>query len=117
MKFIIALAILSSSFSAFAAPTFECGGTEPFWNANISNNYITYSDIMVDKKVSLKITSRKEAHGYSEGAAFIVKTKYAQAAVAIGSCNDGMSDETYSHTILFENDGRLLGGCCNRIEK
>ncbi len=116
MKIIIALVLLSSSFSVFAAPTFECHGTEPFWNATIDQNYITYADAINNKKIKLKIISRREAHGYSEGAAFVVKTKYARAAVALGTCNDGMSDDQYSHTILLEN-GSLLGGCCNRIDK
>ena len=116
MKMIIALAIITSSLSVFAAPTFECGGTGPIWNARIDNDYITYSDTVNNEKIKLKIISRKEAHGYSKGAAFIVKTKYAQAAVAIGECEDGVSDNKYSHTILLENNG-LLGGCCNRIDK
>lgn len=114
MKFTLSLIIALSSFSSFAS-TFNCVGTEPFWGAEITDKVIRYSD-PVNEKISLKILSKKNALGFAEDAAFVVKTKYASASVSLGECSDGMSDEVYSHTIVLEMNGDVLAGCCNKAE-
>lgn len=114
MKTILAALIAFTSLSSFAS-TLNCIGTEPFWNAQITDKVIRFSD-PENEKVSLKILSIKNAIGFGEGSAFIAKTKYASAAVTLGECSDGMSDEVYSHTIVLEMNGNVLAGCCNKAE-
>jgi uncharacterized membrane protein len=111
MKTLISLSLLFCSFSTSAA-TFSCVGTEPFWGAKITDKGVHYSDPV--SKEHLKITSKKNAIGFAEGASFVVKTKYTSTAVAMGECSDGMSDEVYSHTIVMEKGGVVLSGCCNK---
>lgn len=114
MKLTLATLIAFTSLSSFAS-TLKCVGTEPFWGAEITDKVVRYSD-PVNENMSLKILSKKNAIGFAEGAAFVVKTKYASAAVTMGECSDGMSDEVYSHTIVLEMNGNVLAGCCNKAE-
>lgn len=114
MKLTLSLFIALTSFSTSAA-TLNCVGTEPFWGAQITDKMLRYSD-PVNEKMSLKILSKKMAVGYGEDGAFVVKTKYANASVALGECSDGMSDEVYSHTIVLEMNGNVLAGCCSKAE-
>jgi uncharacterized membrane protein len=113
MKKILMTALISVfSVSSFGA-TLNCGGTEPFWGLKITDKSMTFSSPESLKPVVLSVVSRQEAHGFSAGFAFVVKSKFSRATVIGGTCSDGMSDRTYSHSIVFENGNGVLAGCCD----
>jgi uncharacterized membrane protein len=108
--FVTVLAL--SSMSSFAAKV-KCSGTEPFWNASVSNGTMKYLDPSLEKAVSLKVLSTTDAIGYATNNITVIKTKYTRLTTVAGQCNDGMSDKIYSHHAVLEKDGVVLGGCCN----
>lgn len=110
MKMLFSLTVLLFSLSSMAS-SFKCVGTEPFWSLEITDKVIRYSDPVSQE--SYKVTQKKSAWGFSENAAFVIKTKYTSAAVTLGDCSDGMSDELYTYTIVFEKNDGVLAGCCN----
>jgi len=117
MKTIIALLALAFSVSSATASEYECFGTEPFWGAKITDSHISVDNF--ESKFSEKITSRETAAGVGDEYAFVVKTKKLSASVITGECNDGMSDNIYSHHIILEGAdsfSRPLYGCCNKVK-
>ena len=114
MKTTIALILLTLSASSFASE-YECFGTEPFWGAKITKTELSIDDF--ETQSTSKIMSRETAAGVGEDYAFIVRTKDQTASVIAGECNDGMSDNIYSHHIMIDNvGGRVVYGCCNKAE-
>ncbi|MBY0516575.1 MAG: hypothetical protein K2P81_06700 [Bacteriovoracaceae bacterium] len=114
MKHLLFASLISvfSLSNAFAA-TLNCGGTEPFWGLKVTDKMMTFSSPELEKPVSLKVISKTEAAGFTAGFAFVVKSKFSSLSVIAGECNDGMSDEVYSHHAIYENGGAVLAGCCN----
>lgn len=111
-KLLLVLTLSVFSLSSFAADI-NCGGTEPFWSASVKNGILKYNDPTVDKAVSLKVIEVKDAAGYTPGNIQVIKTKFTRLSLVLGQCNDGMSDEVYSHHAIYEKDGVVFGGCCN----
>jgi uncharacterized membrane protein len=112
MKTLFAVVFLSLfSVSSFAS-TIECAGTEPFWSLSVKGKFVWFNSPELTQPMALKILNRNEAFGYAPGHTFIIKTRYSRMTVIGGTCNDGMSDEEYTHNVAFEHDGKLLGGCC-----
>ncbi|MBY0416410.1 MAG: hypothetical protein K2Q18_19700 [Bdellovibrionales bacterium] len=114
MKKIIALLTLTVSITAMADTTnYKCFGTEPFWDFKIKENQTVFNEMFEDETKTETILSRVTAANVGDNTAFVVKTKSTTATVVAGACSDGMSDETYSHHIVLENDTSVLYGCCN----
>lgn len=111
-KVFLALTAMVLSIPAFAI-NLDCSGTEPFWNASVKNNIMTVSDPTLDTSAKLRVLSVNQAAGFTANNIMVVKTKYSRLTVVAGDCNDGMSEETYSHHAVLERDGIVFGGCCN----
>lgn len=120
MKKVLLFALVaSSSVSAFAV-NFDCQGTEPFWSLETTNAVVRYSapiysaagnDQILNE--SYTITARAAARGMTEEGAVLISTRNTFAAIMGGACNDGMSDESYSHSVIFKRGNEVLAGCCN----
>ena len=112
MKTILATLLLTLSLTAMADTNFSCFGTEPFWGLKIDADSVTFNpyDLI---PASEKITSRENALGVTEGYAFMITTATSTTAITTAECNDGMSDNVYSHTVLYKNADAVFYGCCN----
>lgn len=122
--FIKKLAILltfSFAVSAMAESNYSCGGTEPFWGLTIKGNKMSVSAPLGDEAVVEEITSRTSAAGTGEEYVFVAKTQNMSATIVTGECSDGMSDEVFSHHIVYttgsSDDIGVYYGCCNKITK
>lgn len=111
---LVALVLTAFSLPALAGKI-SCGGTEPFWGLSVEGEYMRYSDPVMETTMSLKIVSRLQPVGYSEGYIQVIKSKFTSLTMVHGECNDGMSDEIYTHHAVFDNNGVIMGGCCNVI--
>lgn len=111
-KLFFILTVSMFTLSAFASDI-NCGGTEPFWSVSVKNGILKYQDPSSLKALSLKVVSTQDAAGYTPGNIQVIKTKFTRLSLVAGQCNDGMSDEVYSHHAIYEKDGVVLGGCCN----
>lgn len=117
MKTTIALLALAVTTSSAFASTYECFGTEPFWAAKITSTHISVDNF--ETQTSAPITYRETAAGVGDEYAFVVKTEKQSASVITGECNDGMSDNIYTHHIILEGADsydRPVYGCCNKVK-
>lgn len=117
MKTTIALLALAFSVSSAFAGEYECFGTEPFWGAKITETHISVDNF--ESQTSSPITYRETAAGVGDEYAFVVKSEKHSASIITGECNDGMSDNIYSHHIILEGAdsfNRPVYGCCNRVK-
>lgn len=95
----------------------KCGGTEPFWGLTIQGKKMEYSELGVEKNKHYTINDKLVTAGFSEDSSFVLRgsaglNKPIYVAIKAVECNDGMSDEVYSHEILYINGSTVLGGCC-----
>ncbi len=111
MKKSILLLSLIAAFQVSAAE-YTCFGTEPFWGLTITDSVVKFDEIE-GPKADEKILSKEDAAGTTSDYAFVVKTPKTQIAVVTGECNDGMSDNIYSHHALVTTKTQVLYGCCN----
>ena len=113
MKTLVLLSLLICFKAAFA---FECVGTEPFWSANLDMKRNLLSLNLNPMNEKSKATVRvviENAQGTGGNYAFAVKAKYVTAAITSNAtCEDGMSGETYTHSVLLLGNGKPLFGCC-----
>lgn len=107
---------MSLSFSALADNNYKCFGTEPFWGMELVNNSLVL-DLFDETKTSEEVISRETAAGMANEFAFIAKTKNSSATIVTGECSDGMSDEIYSHHVVYTDGRAVLYGCCNKSSK
>lgn len=91
----------------------NCGGTEPFWSADVNAARAVF-EVFDDGKQALPIDDVIRSSGYTNrfgiaGAGFT-------AVVAQGYCSDGMSDRAYGLSIdlILGGPGQraLYSGCC-----
>ena len=111
----LALALTLASLSTHAA-TYNCVGTEPFWNLKVTDKTMTYSNPALESTMTLKVTSVADAVGFTPGFARIIRSKYTRLTLISGACNDGMSDDTFTHHAMFESAEGIFAGCCNAQE-
>lgn len=109
---VMALVLSAYSIPTFAA-TLNCGGTEPFWSAQVTDKTIKVSSPVEEQNMTLKVVSKTQAAGFVDNFAMVIKTKYTSLSVIAGDCSDGMSDLTHSHHAVFDYNGTVLAGCCN----
>ncbi len=114
-KFIVVLSLVCS-FGAMAESNYKCFGTEPFWAMSITQDKLAFG-LFDDDTVTEDILSRETAQGTSQDFAFVVTTKSASATIIAGECSDGMSDNIYSHHVVYKNASSTLYGCCNQTSK
>jgi uncharacterized membrane protein len=114
-KIIATLAVLMVTSTVHAA-VFNCIGTEPFWTAQI-NTTAQVTKLQLNESqgatISTKIT---QAAGTTGDYAFTAEGKYVTLSVVTdATCNDGMSDKTYTHAVLLKRAGTSpLYGCCRQ---
>ncbi|MGZ3744433.1 MAG: hypothetical protein ACXWRE_02735 [Pseudobdellovibrionaceae bacterium] len=115
MKYLFSFIFVTLATLSLHAKTLNCVGTEPFWSAsiNLDNGTVKISDPDSGKGISLS-TKIIPAAGTSEVYAFLAKGKYTSLAVVRNeNCNDGMSEEKYTHTVLMSGyKNQPYVGCC-----
>jgi uncharacterized membrane protein len=112
MKKIIALLALAFSLTAFAGSDFTCAGTEPFWHIDLVGKSLAFNYDYDEVYGSEAVVSRT-----TDGVDLVVRTKSATAKITKGECNDGMSDQTFTHEIIYTDGKTVVSGCCNQITK
>ena len=127
MKKTLTLLILSLSIPqmVLAATKYNCSGTEPFWDLNIGTFRIDYRT-PGEKGLERERFALTPALGAAGMVKDFVKvyntvslTKGVPASITLlkGSCNDGMSDTVYDYHTIFNNNGKVLYGCCSIVKK
>lgn len=116
MKKMIVILALSCSFTAMANTSYQCFGTEPFWGMELVDNKLVL-DLFDETKNTETVLSRDTAAGMANEFAFIAKTKNSTATIVTGECSDGMSDNVYSHHVVYTDGKVVLYGCCNQSLK
>ncbi len=94
---------VSDSFAAF--------GTEPFWQVTVNGTALDFDDVSTGEKRSLTATRSESGNstvfsGDNNGTSFTL-------TITPGSCNDGMSDNTYPWTSTFVYGEASFSGCAN----
>ena len=118
MKILLALSATLLAAPAFAANLYACGGTEPFWDADISNNSVMIN-FVGEEPTTYLIKQRTYPMGTPETFGEVIQAvapNGAKASITIrkdDKCNDGMSEQTYTHEIWFLKGDKLVVGCCN----
>ncbi len=112
----LSLAVANIGFSATA---FRCGGTEPFWSLEVqADGSMVFSD-PVAERIDIGANVPRSAYGrmpeymaaYDSQETTGAKRAIRAYIFANDKCSDGMSDETYTHQIIFDN-GKVWDGCC-----
>ena len=113
MKALMSVVFLSLFAFAALASEINCSGTEPFWSLTVTGDKMVYSSPIEEDNATFKVVSALQAAGFAPGYITVIKSKYTSLTLVAGQCNDGMSDETYTHHAVFDKSGVILGGCCN----
>lgn len=113
MKKLIAVLALTLSVSTMASE-FSCVGTEPFWSLKITETQMSLD--MMDGVQTEAVQSKTQAAGTAEDYAFVVTSASGSATVVRAECNDGMSDNIYSHHVVLKSGSVVLAGCCNQVK-
>lgn len=109
---------MSLSVSAMATD-YKCSGTEPFWGMSIKGDklsYDYYGEVEINK--TEKILSKKLMAARPEAFGVVAKTRKVTATIVLNDqCTDGMSEETYSHSVVLDVKAlpMVLEGCCNEV--
>lgn len=84
-------------------------GTEPFWNAEISGDMLTYTTPEDQKGQRAALVRRDVA----SGAEFSGKLGRAAIHIAVSKrpCSDGMSDRSYRFTVVLTLGSEQRQGC------
>lgn len=118
MKSLLVLLAMTFSVSAMATD-YTCSGTEPFWGMSIKGDKLSYEyfgETEVNK--TEKILSKKLMAARPEAFGVVAKTRKATATIVLNDqCSDGMSDQTYSHSVVLDIKAlpMVLEGCCNEV--
>jgi uncharacterized membrane protein len=113
MKFLASLVILFN-ISNINANELSCSGTEPFWNADVNSNSVTFNLVGDDSVKVSNIKSITNAAGMSDGYAFVIEAdKNISLSILKGECNDGMSDNIYPFHVILKDSKNVFYGCCN----
>lgn len=112
MKKMITILALVLSASAMADIDYACVGKMPSWNFKIAGDTATFSNDKTTKteKIAKRISAVNSILDY----AFYVSTASGSASILAGECSDGLSDDVYSHQILYKTGDTVLTGCCMR---
>lgn len=100
-------------------PYFKGLGTEPFWNIEISNDFIVYKDI--DGKQ--EIFPIQNTHKAQDANVQLIRSesgnKQLEVTIAQKSCSDGMSDKLFDYktnvSIISKDKELKLSGCGNYV--
>ena len=93
----------------------SCGGTEPFWSAEISDEAFIFNAFWEEEEsISYPINAAPRAHtiGYP---VFLMLEGGGVASLSPNTCSDGMSDTNYGWTLSLVRPGAYeaaYAGCC-----
>jgi uncharacterized membrane protein len=92
-----------------------CGGTEPFWSAQISNEAFVFNAFWAEEEsISYPVNAAPRAHSIGFPV-FLMLDGGGVASLAPNTCSDGMSDATYGWTLNAVLPGQYetaYSGCC-----
>jgi uncharacterized membrane protein len=109
-KIIILIAIIFNT--QLMAQEFSCFGTEPFWGLKVTSQKIEFNNL-TDEIESSNVISITNALGTVDLFATVLKTdNQSSLTIVQGECNDGMSDNIYSHHAVFNTHNSVFYGCC-----
>jgi uncharacterized membrane protein len=136
--FAAGIALLILQHSAFSIEKMECGGTEPFWDAQLSDSQVVLDLSGGGRKTIYPaplysaargatigfVMSVRAKRGRSTLVAFVVNERLMIVADKKGQtpadpdaysayCSDGMSDRGYPFSIHLIVDGTAYTGCCS----
>lgn len=101
-------------FSMHASASFRCIGTEPFWNATLTEEVVNVNT-MEGVQYHNQISEVSGAAGYV--ASYIQVFSNLRGPVAVvkqAKCSDGMSDKEYDYEAIIFTDLVTLYGCCRK---
>jgi len=123
--------------AAHAIETMECGGTEPFWDAKLSDTRVTFT-LPGERKITYSspryraprgasmegVMSVRASRGKSTLVGFVVNEERMTVADKNGKsppdedvyrayCADGMSERGWPYSIHLIVDGTAYTGCCS----
>jgi uncharacterized membrane protein len=137
---ILSLVLLSLILqsSAHGIEKLKCGGTEPFWDAQLADNQVTFDLSGGERRIIYPapvyraaagvpldfVMSVRAKRGKSTLTAFVVNEtrmtlldkngKTPAEDTAYGAyCSDNMSDRGYPYSIHLIIDGNVYTGCCS----
>ena len=90
----------------------QCFGTEPFWDLEVTETGILYSDPETELNFQPIL---EEAHEFFNVRTALVQSSDYAALIQYESCSDGMSDRDYGMSISLFRNGSALGGCCQIV--
>ncbi|HWU42909.1 MAG TPA: hypothetical protein VN132_05700 [Bdellovibrio sp.] len=117
MKSLLAVLVFLAAAPSFAGNKYECVGTEPYWKAKVQDDLILADDANDGPQI-LSVSNRIYPLGTADSFGEVVKAQGAKydAVLTIradAKCNDGQSDDAYSHEVWFLKGNKLVVGCCN----
>jgi len=135
--FAAAIALVILQYPAYSIERMECGGTEPFWDAKLSDSQVIFR-LGVERRTIYTgphyraargasidfVMSVRATRGRSTLVAFVVNEREMTVADKNGNapsdpdaykayCSDGMSDRGYPFSIHVIVDGDTYTGCCS----
>jgi uncharacterized membrane protein len=134
---VIALVILQHPTHSFER--LKCGGTEPFWDAQLSDSQVTFG-LSGGRRTIYIAPIYKAAAGAPQDFAMSVRAKRGSSTligfvvnenrmmvadkngkapsnpdIYSAYCSDGMSDRGYSFSIHLLVEGNTYTGCCSTV--
>lgn len=98
-----------------AENSYNCVGTEPFWNVKVEASGITFL-LMGEEAVAYPYKAARK-----QGAAQIYETAAQGSRLKLSiteeGCSDGMSDTHYPYKVTVEKDGTTYQGCAFLLGK
>lgn len=96
--------------------TLECGGISPFWNIDVTHQYMDIN-IKDDQRVMALVDKRKAAETSKKAATITARERGDEVElflVKTMNCKDGITEIEYPYSVkAVINDSRTFTGCCN----
>lgn len=104
---IFALLCFTLSCSVALSSDYSCFGTNPYWSLELKEsqaNYLADYEVfgLESGKIEMISTDGQLLVGNDSSLQFVTK-----------KCNDGMTEATYGHQVIFKLGTETLIGCCN----
>ena len=93
------------------ASSYQCFGTEPFWSLESYQSSFTF-ELMGERKQQYHYDQAVAPQGMQKDfISIFIKKDTPLAIIQQSTCNDGMSDNTYTHQVILFLDQNYYG-CC-----
>ena len=98
----------SAMISTIGIPYFKAMGTEPFWNLEVSEKEVKFTQLGIEKGI---VFPNKDLQMLEEGSkiTFGSDTHMLIIDAKAGECSDDMSDERYSHKVTVTLINEMTG--------